>query len=230
MPILSPASDPFSIAEGLPVREILPALCAHLATEPAEGQFASAVVVAPPGAGKTTSIPPVLAAAPWRGEHERIIMLEPRRLAARAAAQRIAALRGEKVGLFAGYRTRVDSAISEHTRIEVLTEGLFLRRLLSDPMLEGVACVILDEIHERSLDADLALAFCLDLQRSLRPPASGSHVRHGGNRTPEHANERAGIYQFGPHARAERAPRHKGYRNPARYSYGHGGGCAAGTG
>ncbi|WP_025860945.1 helicase-related protein, partial [Acetobacter papayae] len=169
MPILSPASDPFSITEGLPVREILPALCAHLATDPAGGQFASAVVVAPPGAGKTTSIPPVLAAAPWRGEHERIIMLEPRRLAARAAAQRIAALRDEKVGLFAGYRTRVDSAISEHTRIEVLTEGLFLRRLLSDPMLEGVACVILDEIHERSLDADLALAFCLDLQRSLRP-------------------------------------------------------------
>ncbi|GAB3594400.1 ATP-dependent helicase HrpB [Acetobacter peroxydans] len=169
MPTSLPASDPFSIAEGLPVREILPALCVHLAAEPAEGQFASAVVVAPPGAGKTTSIPPVLAAAPWRGENERIIMLEPRRLAARAAAQRIAALRGEQVGAFAGYRTRVDSAVSEHTRIEVLTEGLFLRRLLSDPMLEGVACVILDEIHERSLDADLALAFCLDLQRSLRP-------------------------------------------------------------
>ncbi|MFT9258430.1 MAG: helicase-related protein, partial [Acetobacter sp.] len=133
------------------------------------GTSINAIVVAPPGAGKTTSIPPVLAAAPWRAQDDRIIMLEPRRLAARAAAQRIAALLGEEAGGFVGYRTRVDSAISARTRIEVLTEGLFLRRLLDDPMLEGVACVIIDEVHERSLDADLALAFCLDLQRNLRP-------------------------------------------------------------
>ncbi|MBO1323735.1 ATP-dependent helicase HrpB [Acetobacter sp. TBRC 12305] len=168
--------DMIRIADGLPVREILPALCAHLAgaagqTEGAGNAHApiNAIVVAPPGAGKTTSIPPVLAAAPWRAPDERIIMLEPRRLAARAAAQRIASLMGEEAGGFVGYRTRVDSAMSGRTRIEVLTEGLFLRRLLDDPMLEGVACVIIDEVHERSLDADLALAFCLDLQRSLRP-------------------------------------------------------------
>ncbi|QEO16592.1 ATP-dependent helicase HrpB [Acetobacter vaccinii] len=156
------------LADGLPVSEILPALCAQLATFSAE-KPASAILVAPPGAGKTTSVPPVLAAAPWRAESQKIIMLEPRRLAARAAAQRIAALRGEEAGGFVGFRTRIEAAVSEQTRIEVLTEGLFLRRMLSDPMLEDVACVILDEVHERSLDADLALAFCLDLQRSLRP-------------------------------------------------------------
>ncbi|MFT9161693.1 MAG: helicase-related protein, partial [Acetobacter sp.] len=212
MPETAPSlHDMIRIADGLPVREILPALCAHLAgaataqdpeghnsaqapaiaptrtpptgTPPAGaspvgtatvgtatvGTSINAIVVAPPGAGKTTSIPPVLAAAPWRAQDDRIIMLEPRRLAARAAAQRIAALLGEEAGGFVGYRTRVDSAMSARTRIEVLTEGLFLRRLLDDPMLEGVACVIIDEVHERSLDADLAIAFCLDLQRNLRP-------------------------------------------------------------
>lgn len=161
--------DPDAIANGLPVKEILPELRAVLAVEPTPERPASAIVVAPPGAGKTTSIPPVLAACAWRGESGRIIMLEPRRLAARAAAQRIASLMGEDVGGFVGYRTRIDSAVSARTRIEVLTEGLFLRRLLGDPMLEDVACVILDEVHERSLEADLALAFCLDLQRTLRP-------------------------------------------------------------
>ncbi|GAA3667492.1 ATP-dependent helicase HrpB [Acetobacter lovaniensis] len=162
-------SDPDDIANGLPVKEILPQLRAVLAAEPTAERPASAIVVAPPGAGKTTSIPPVLAASAWRGESGRIIMLEPRRLAARAAAQRIASLMGEEAGGFVGYRTRIDSAVSARTRIEVLTEGLFLRRLLGDPMLEDVACVILDEVHERSLEADLALAFCLDLQRTLRP-------------------------------------------------------------
>ncbi|MFT8518496.1 ATP-dependent helicase HrpB [Acetobacter syzygii] len=157
------------IANGLPVKEILPELCALLAKDPTPDHPASAIVVAPPGAGKTTSIPPVLAACTWRGERGRIIMLEPRRLAARAAAQRIATLIGEDVGGFVGFRTRIESAVSARTRIEVLTEGLFLRRLLGDPMLEDVACVILDEVHERSLEADLALAFCLDLQRTLRP-------------------------------------------------------------
>ena len=98
-----------------------------------------------------------------------IVMLEPRRLATRAAASRMAALRGEAVGGTVGYRTRLDSAVSAATRIEVVTEGLLVRRLQSDPGLEGVACVILDEVHERALEADLALAFCLDLQRQLRP-------------------------------------------------------------
>ncbi|CEF55186.1 ATP-dependent helicase HrpB [Acetobacter ghanensis] len=162
-------SDPDQIADGLPVKDILPELRRVLAVEPTPERAASAIVVAPPGAGKTTSIPPVLAACAWRGESGRVIMLEPRRLAARAAAQRIASLMGEEAGGFVGYRTRIDSAVSARTRIEVLTEGLFLRRLLGDPMLEDVACVILDEVHERSLEADLALAFCLDLQRTLRP-------------------------------------------------------------
>ena len=95
-------------------------------------------------------------------------MLEPRRLATRAAASRMAALLGEPVGRTVGYRTRLDSAVSADTRIEVVTEGLLVRRLQSDPGLDGVAAVILDEVHERSLESDLALAFTLDLQ-SLRP-------------------------------------------------------------
>ena len=169
MPNQTPSASPFAIADGLPVQDVLPDLCAALARTPTAEQPASAILVAPPGAGKTTTVPPVLAAAPWRKEADRIIMLEPRRLAARAAATRIASLMGEDVGGFVGFRTRLDAAVSDRTRIEVLTEGLFLRRLLSDPMLENVACVIIDEVHERSLDADLALAFCLDLQRTLRP-------------------------------------------------------------
>lgn len=158
-----------TLANGLPVQDVLPALYAALAHDATAERPASAILVAPPGAGKTTTVPPVLAAAPWRGETDRIIMLEPRRLAARAAAQRIAGLLGEEAGGFVGYRTRLDAAISDRTRIEVLTEGLFLRRLLGDPMLENIACVIIDEVHERSLEADLALALCLDLQRILRP-------------------------------------------------------------
>ncbi|WP_415553707.1 ATP-dependent helicase HrpB [Komagataeibacter rhaeticus] len=146
----------------LPVAAALPALRTALE------RTSNAVLVAPPGAGKTTLVPLALLAAPWRGDG-RIIMLEPRRLATRAAAQRMAELLGEPPGGLVGYRTRLDGATSERTRIEVITEGLLVRRLLSDPMLEGVACVIFDEIHERSVDADAALAFCLDLQRSLRP-------------------------------------------------------------
>ncbi|MFT9314858.1 MAG: ATP-dependent helicase HrpB [Acetobacter orientalis] len=169
MPTSSLPAALFSIADGLPVQEALPALFAALERTPTAQQPASAVLVAPPGAGKTTTVPPVLAKATWRKETDRIIMLEPRRLAARAAAQRIASLLGEEAGGFVGYRTRLDAAISERTRIEVLTEGLFLRRVLADPLLENIACVIIDEVHERSLEADLALAFCLDLQRTLRP-------------------------------------------------------------
>lgn len=98
----------------------------------------------------------------------RILMLEPRRLAARAAASRMASLIGEPVGRTVGFRTRLESAVSSVTRIEVVTTGLLIRRLLGDPGLDGVAAVILDEIHERSLEADLALALCLDAQAMLR--------------------------------------------------------------
>ncbi len=146
----------------LPVVASLPALHAALAA----GR--NAVLIAPPGAGKTTLVPPSLLAAPWLGEG-RIVMLEPRRLAARAAATRMAALHGEAVGGVFGYRTRLDSAASAATRVEVVTEGLLVRRLLGDPGLDGVALVIFDEVHERALEADLALALCLDLQRQLRP-------------------------------------------------------------
>ena len=146
----------------LPVTECLPRLLAVLGAEP------NAVLVAPPGAGKTTGVPlALLDTAPMnRG---RILMLEPRRLAARAAASRMASLIGEPVGRTVGYRTRLESAVSSATRIEVVTTGLLVRRLLGDPGLDGVSTVILDEIHERSLEADLALALCLDAQAMLRP-------------------------------------------------------------
>jgi ATP-dependent helicase HrpB len=146
----------------LPIRAHLPALQEALAARP------NAILVAPPGTGKTTVVPLALLDAAWRGEG-RIVMLEPRRLAARAAATRMAALIGEPVGGLVGFRTRLEGAVSEATRIEVVTEGLLVRRMLADPGLEGVAAVLFDEVHERSLDADLALAFCLDLQRVLRP-------------------------------------------------------------
>jgi len=157
---MSPAPLPFNT--DLPVAEILPALLASLAARP------TAVLIAPPGAGKTTLVPLALLGTAWRGDG-RIVMLEPRRLAARAAATRMAFLLGEPVGQTVGYRTRLDSAVSAATRIEVVTEGLLVRRLQADPGLDGVAAVIFDEIHERALDADLALAFCLDLKSALRP-------------------------------------------------------------
>src|ERR1700754_844864 len=151
----------FSIP-GLPVAECLPRLLAVL------GAQSNAVLVAPPGAGKTTCVPlALLDAAPVNDG--RILMLEPRRLAARAAANRMASLIGEKVGRTVGFRTRLESAVSSVTRIEVVTTGLLVRHLLGDPGLEGVSAVILDEIHERSLEADLALALCLDTQAMLRP-------------------------------------------------------------
>lgn len=155
-----PLTDP--TAADLPVMEVLPPLREALAQAP------NAVLVAPPGAGKTTLVPLALHGAEWLAGR-RIVMLEPRRLAARAAAHRMSALIGGETGGLVGFRTRLDSAVSDRTRIEVVTEGLLVRRLLSDPTLDGVGCVILDEVHERSLDADLALAFCLDLQRNLRP-------------------------------------------------------------
>jgi ATP-dependent helicase HrpB len=146
----------------LPVLDALPRLLAALDAAP------NALLVAPPGAGKTTGVPPALLGAAWRG-NGRILVLEPRRLAARAAASRMAALRGEEVGDVVGLRTRLDARTSERTRIEVVTEGLLVRRLLGDPVLDGVAAVLFDEAHERAVEADLALALCLDLQRVLRP-------------------------------------------------------------
>lgn len=128
----------------------------------------AAVLVAPPGTGKTTGVPPLLVGRPWAGDG-RIVVVEPRRLAARTAAARMAHLVGGSVGGAVGYSVRGERRTSAATRIEVVTEGLFLRRLQSDPTLEGVAAVLLDEFHERSVDIDLALAMLLDVRASLRP-------------------------------------------------------------
>ena len=145
----------------LPIHEAVPALKAALA------DAGAAVLVAPPGAGKTTVVPLELLAEPWR-QDGRIIVLEPRRLAARAAAERMAATLGEPVGQTVGYRVRLQSRVSAATRVEVVTEGVFTRMILADPTLTGVAAVIFDEFHERSLDADLGLALARDAQGLLR--------------------------------------------------------------
>ena len=145
----------------LPVHEALPELKAALTASTA------AVLVAPPGAGKTTVVPLELLHEPWIGMGK-IIVLEPRRLAARAAADRMAATLGQRVGETVGYRVRMQTRVSAATRIEVVTEGVFTRMILADPELAGVACVIFDEFHERSLDADLGLALARDAQRVLR--------------------------------------------------------------
>ena len=127
----------------------------------------TALIIAPPGAGKTTGVPLALLDAPWLAG-QRIILLEPRRLAARAAAARMAETLGEPVGQTVGFRVRGESKVSGKTRIEVVTEGIFSRKILDDPSLEGVGAVIFDEFHERSLDADLGLAFARDAQSVLR--------------------------------------------------------------
>jgi ATP-dependent helicase HrpB len=150
-----------SSADTLPIHDVLDALKASLA------QRNCAVLVAPPGAGKTTVVPLALRDQPWVLDRK-IIMLEPRRLAARAAAERMAKTLGERTGETVGYRVRLQTRVSARTRIEVVTEGVFTRMILDDPALEGVAAVIFDEFHERSLDADLGLALARDSQGLLR--------------------------------------------------------------
>ncbi|MFO1131956.1 MAG: ATP-dependent helicase HrpB [Hyphomicrobiales bacterium] len=144
-----------------PVDQIIPALSQALQTGPA------ALLVAEPGAGKTTRVPLKLLDAPWLAG-KKIVMLEPRRLAARNAAHRMAETLGEDVGETVGYTVRLERRVSAKTRIEVVTEGILTRRLQQDPELSGTGLVIFDEFHERSLDADLGLALTLDIQRGLR--------------------------------------------------------------
>ena len=145
----------------LPIDAVLSQLAETLAAQNA------AVLVAPPGAGKTTRVPLALLDAPWLGD-KKIIVLEPRRIAARASAERMAATLGERAGDTVGYRVRFGSKISRKTRIEVVTEGIFTRQILDDPELSGVGAVLFDEFHERSLDADLGLALARDAQQGLR--------------------------------------------------------------
>ncbi|MGY6710602.1 MAG: ATP-dependent helicase HrpB [Rhizobiaceae bacterium] len=146
----------------LPVSEALPDLRAALADGP------NAVLVAPPGAGKTTLVPLVLAEAEW-AKGGRILVLEPRRLAARAASRRMASMIGEEVGQSVGHAMRMERRFGKDTRILVVTEGLLARMILDDPELSGVSAVLFDEFHERSLDADFGLALSLDIQSALRP-------------------------------------------------------------
>ncbi|MCE7934368.1 MAG: ATP-dependent helicase HrpB [Chlorobi bacterium CHB2] len=145
----------------LPIEPVLPELCAALSQHP------NVVLQAPPGAGKTTCVPLALLGQEWLRD-KKIAMLEPRRIAARAAARRMAGLLGQQVGQTVGYRTRMDTAIGPTTRIEVLTEGVLARMLQSDPALEQFGVVIFDEFHERSIHADLGLALALQSQHLLR--------------------------------------------------------------
>ena len=152
---------PHQANAGLPVDAVLPALMAALET----GNCA--VLAAPPGAGKTTRVPLALAAASWCVG--KVVVLEPRRIAARAAAAFMAAGLGEKPGETIGYRVRLESRTSAKTRIVIVTEGVFTRMIMDDPELDGISALVFDEFHERSLDADLGLALALDVQKALRP-------------------------------------------------------------
>jgi len=149
----------------LPIIEVLPSL-----REAFEGHD-ELVLQAPPGAGKTTMVPLALLSEPWLGE-QKILMLEPRRMAAQAAARSMAQMLGEEVGETVGYRIRLDICVGDNTRIEVITEGILTRRLQSDPSLEGVGLVIFDEFHERNLNSDLGLALCLHGRELFREQPS----------------------------------------------------------
>jgi ATP-dependent RNA helicase HrpB len=146
----------------LPIDAALPQLTAALADNDAT------VLVASPGAGKTTRVPLVLLDVPW-AKDKKVLVLEPRRLAARAAAARMASTLREQVGDTVGLRVRFDTKVTKRTRIEIVTEGIFTRLILDDPSLDGIAAVLFDEFHERSLDADLGLALARDAQLGLRP-------------------------------------------------------------
>jgi len=149
------------MSDSLPIHAVLGQLLAALRTG------SNAVLVAPPGAGKTTAVAPALLGEDWcTGE---VLLLSPRRLAARAAGERMAVLAGENVGQTFGYATRMDSKRSAATRVTVVTEGIFVNRIQADPELAGVSAVLFDEVHERSLDSDFGLALALDAQAALRP-------------------------------------------------------------
>src|SRR5690349_7902733 len=145
----------------LPIEDVIPQILEALRDK------TRLVISAPPGAGKTTRVPLTLLDETWPNGRK-LILVEPRRIAARAAAERMAATIGEKVGQTIGLRSRLDVRTSKDSRIEVVTEGVFSRMILSDPALDGIAGVLFDEFHERSLDADEGLAFALDAQGVLR--------------------------------------------------------------
>ncbi|KAF5842574.1 ATP-dependent helicase C-terminal-domain-containing protein [Dunaliella salina] len=160
---LSPVLEP--IVGDLPIREVLPRCLTAL------DQSSNMVLQAPPGAGKTTTLPLALLLhdPDYLSGNKKILVLEPRIVAAKSAARRMASLLAEPVGGRVGYRVRLDSRVSAATRVEVVTEGVLLRRLQTDPELSGVGAILFDEFHERNLDADCALALCLDLQAIGRP-------------------------------------------------------------
>jgi ATP-dependent helicase HrpB len=145
----------------LPIKEALPALHQALIAR------AAVLLEAPPGAGKSTVVPIALLQAPWL-KGQKVLMLEPRRIAARAVAMRMAALLGEPIGRTVGFRTRLETRVGRETRIEVVTEGILTRMLQEDSALTGLGCVIFDEFHERSLNADLGLALCIESRENLR--------------------------------------------------------------
>ena len=154
-----------AVVDSLPIREVLYRCIDALETS------TGLVLQAPPGAGKTTALPlaMILSNPAWLPNDGKVIVLEPRRLAARAAATRMASILSEPVGKTVGYSVRFESKVSASTRVEVVTEGVLVRRLQRDPSLEGVAAIVFDEFHERSLDADVALALASETRSVLRP-------------------------------------------------------------